>query len=72
MAWLLTLPAAAVVGALAGRVANSGTPGVVIIAIVALAAGLGLYAAARRKPVNAHNVNEYPGRAATAAPAPVA
>ena len=61
LAWLFTLPAAALVGALAGRVANSGNLGVGIIAIAAAAAGLFIYAASRRKPVTSDNVNEYPG-----------
>ncbi|WP_425553146.1 inorganic phosphate transporter [Kribbella lupini] len=61
LAWLFTLPAAAVVGALAGRVANSGNAGVAVIAVAAAAAGLGIYVASRRKPVTAGNVNEYPG-----------
>jgi PiT family inorganic phosphate transporter len=60
VAWLLTLPAAAIVGALAGRVADSGNLGVVIIAILAVAAGGGIYAASRRRPVTSENVNEYP------------
>ncbi|WP_410789379.1 anion permease [Kribbella sp. C-35] len=60
VAWLLTLPAAAVVGALAGEVADSGNIGVVIIAVLAVAAGGGIYAASRRRPVTSENVNEYP------------
>lgn len=60
VAWLLTLPAAAVVGALAGEVANSGNLGVVIIAVLAVVAGGGIYAASRRRPVTSENVNEYP------------
>ncbi|TCC04150.1 inorganic phosphate transporter [Kribbella soli] len=60
VAWLLTLPAAAIVGALAGRVADSGNLGVVIIAVLAVAAGGGIYAASRRRPVTSENVNEYP------------
>ncbi|MFI5696668.1 anion permease [Kribbella sp. NPDC051586] len=65
VAWLLTLPAAAIVGALAGRVADSGTIGVVIIAILAVVAGGGIYAASRRKPVTSENVNEYPSSTAS-------
>ncbi|MGW7686518.1 anion permease [Kribbella sp. NPDC054772] len=61
VAWLLTLPAAAVVGALSGRVADSGTLGVVAIAVLALVAGGAIYAASRRRPVTSDNVNEYPG-----------
>ncbi|TDW90637.1 MULTISPECIES: inorganic phosphate transporter [Kribbella] len=60
VAWLLTLPAAAIVGALSGRVADSGNLGVVIIAVLAVAAGGGIYAASRRRPVTSENVNEYP------------
>jgi inorganic phosphate transporter, PiT family len=60
VAWVLTLPAAAIVGALAGRVADSGNLGVVIIAILAVAAGGAIYAASRRKPVTPENVNDYP------------
>jgi PiT family inorganic phosphate transporter len=68
LAWLFTLPAAAIVGALAGRVANSGNLGVTIIAVAAAAAGGFIYLASRRKPVTAGNVNEYPS-AKTAVPA---
>ncbi|MER7244611.1 inorganic phosphate transporter [Kribbella sp. NPDC000426] len=60
VAWVLTLPAAAIVGALAGRVAASGTLGVVIIAILAVVAGGAIYVASRRKPVTSENVNDYP------------
>ena len=67
MAWLFTLPSAAIVGALAGRVADTGNAGVVIVAILAILAGGGIYVASRRRPVTAENVNEYPG---STAPAP--
>jgi len=66
LAWLFTLPAAAVVGALSGRVANSGNLGVAIVAILAAAASLAMYVAAQRKPVTAENVNDYPGPASPA------
>ncbi|MDX6283258.1 MAG: inorganic phosphate transporter, PiT family [Kribbellaceae bacterium] len=72
LAWLFTLPAAALVGALAGRVANSGNLGVTIIAIAAAAAGGFIYLASRRKPVTAGNVNEYPGTPAPASVVPAA
>ncbi|GAA2831136.1 inorganic phosphate transporter [Kribbella solani] len=69
VAWLLTLPAAAVVGALSGEVADSGNLGVVIIAILAVAAGGAIYAASRRRPVTPDNVNEYPSAPTPAATA---
>jgi PiT family inorganic phosphate transporter len=72
LAWLFTLPAAAIVGALAGRVANSGNIGVTIIAIAAAAAGGFIYLASRRKPVTAGNVNEYPGTTTPASAVPAA
>jgi PiT family inorganic phosphate transporter len=65
IAWLLTLPAAAAVGAVAGSLANTGTVGTIIVALVAVAIGGGIYAASRRRPVTADNVNEVP------APTPV-
>ncbi|WP_371406954.1 inorganic phosphate transporter [Kribbella sp. NBC_00662] len=72
VAWVLTLPAAAIVGALAGRVADSGNIGVVIIAILAVVAGGAIYAASRRKPVTSENVNDYPSSAPAATPAAAA
>jgi PiT family inorganic phosphate transporter len=60
VAWLLTLPAAAVVGALSGRVADSGNLGVVVIAVLAVVVAGAIYAASRRRPVTPENVNEYP------------
>ena len=65
LAWLLTLPAAAAVGAVAGWVANTGTAGTVVVFVVAVAVAGGIYAASRRRPVTADNVNDVP------APAPV-
>jgi inorganic phosphate transporter, PiT family len=60
IAWLLTLPAAAAVGAVAGALANTGTMGTIIVALVAVAIGAGIYAASRRRPVTADNVNDVP------------
>ncbi|MGH3773353.1 MAG: inorganic phosphate transporter [Pseudonocardiaceae bacterium] len=60
IAWVVTLPAAALVGALAGWVAQTGTAGTVVIAVAGLATGGGFYALSRRQPVNANNVNEVP------------
>jgi inorganic phosphate transporter, PiT family len=58
IAWVLTLPAAALVGALSGRVADMGTIGTVAVALVGVAIGAGVYLLARRSPVSAGNVNE--------------
>ncbi|MDQ2836118.1 MAG: inorganic phosphate transporter [Actinomycetota bacterium] len=60
LGWLFTLPAAAAVGALAGKVADSGNAGVAIIAAVAIAIVGTIYLVSRRTPVTAHNVNEAP------------
>ncbi len=69
IAWLLTLPAAAAVGALAGRVAETGTVGTVVVAVAGLAIAGGIYALSRRQPVGAHNVNEVPAGRTQIAPA---
>jgi inorganic phosphate transporter, PiT family len=58
IAWVLTLPAAALVGALSGSIADLGTVGTVVVALVAVAIGAGVYLLSRRSPVGAHNVNE--------------
>jgi inorganic phosphate transporter, PiT family len=70
IAWVVTLPAAAIMGALAGRVAERGTAGTVVVAVAGLVISGGIYALSRRQPVSANNVNELPTgrpRAATAA-----
>ncbi len=66
VAWLLTLPAAAVVGAVAAWLAGTGTIGTIIVALVLVGLAAGIYAASRRRPINADNVNDVP------APKPVA
>jgi PiT family inorganic phosphate transporter len=58
VAWAVTLPAAAVVGAAASWTAASGPFGVVVVAVAGLALAAGIYAASRRNPVNALNVND--------------
>jgi PiT family inorganic phosphate transporter len=58
LAWVLTLPAAAAVGAVAGRLADSGTIGVVLVAFGGAAAAVAIYLASRRDAVGAHNVND--------------
>src|SRR5664279_5206816 len=58
--WLLTLPAAALFGAIAAAVALTGPIGILIV-LVALLAGAGaIYTISRRTPVTHVNVNDSP------------
>ena len=56
--WLLTLPAAAVFGAVAAAVALTGPFGVVIVLVALLVGTVTIVAISRRTAVNRHNVNE--------------
>jgi inorganic phosphate transporter, PiT family len=56
--WIITLPAAAAVGALAAWLASSSAIGLVIVIVVGVALAVGLFMLARRKPVTAGNVND--------------
>jgi len=56
--WLLTLPAAALFGAVAAAIALTGPLGVVIVLVALLAGTAGIVAISRRTAVNRHNVNE--------------
>jgi PiT family inorganic phosphate transporter len=58
LAWLFTLPAAATMGAVAGRLTESGTYGTILVALLAAASAGAMYAVSRRRPVNAGNVND--------------
>ena len=60
IAWALTLPAAAAVGAVAGWVAYKGPLGTIIVALVLIGLAGGIYALSRRRPVTADNVNDVP------------
>jgi inorganic phosphate transporter, PiT family len=64
LAWGCTLPAAAVVGAAASWVAATGTVGVIVVGVSAVALASGIYGAARRTAVTAANVNDVPQRPA--------
>ncbi|HEY5881808.1 MAG TPA: inorganic phosphate transporter [Nakamurella sp.] len=56
--WLLTLPAAALVGGVAAAIALTGTVGLVLV-FVALLVGAGtIYAISKRSPVDSANVND--------------
>jgi PiT family inorganic phosphate transporter len=71
--WLLTLPAAAGLGALAAWTASRGTSGTVLVAVALVVLAAGIYRLARRRPVTATTVNDVqPVRPAVAAPARVA
>ncbi|NJP44336.1 inorganic phosphate transporter [Actinacidiphila epipremni] len=61
LAWLVTLPAAAAVGAVAaGAVVHGGTLGTVLIAVAAVVIAAVIVLLSRRNPVHADNVNSAP------------
>ena len=61
VAWVLTLPAAGLVAAGFGLIVDDGsTPLIVVVAVVAALALLGVWYWSRRHPVTADNVNELP------------
>jgi inorganic phosphate transporter, PiT family len=64
LAWSFTLPAAAVVGAAASWLAATGTVGVIVVGVSAVAVASGIYGASRRTAVTAANVNDVPQRPA--------
>jgi PiT family inorganic phosphate transporter len=67
MAWVLTIPAAALVGGLAWKGADliGGATGVAVVFALALAGGVAIFVLAQRAPINASNVNDdWPGETA--------
>jgi len=56
--WLLTLPAAALFGAVGAAIALTGPVGVVIVLVALLAGTTTIVAISRRTAVNRHNVND--------------
>jgi PiT family inorganic phosphate transporter len=62
-AWVFTLPAAAAVGASAGKLADTGTSGTLLVAALGVAVAGGIYGISRRHPVTATNVNTLPAPA---------
>jgi PiT family inorganic phosphate transporter len=56
--WLLTLPAAALLGAVAAAIALTGPLGVVLVLIALLVGTTTIVAISRRTAVNRHNVND--------------
>jgi PiT family inorganic phosphate transporter len=57
IAWIITLPAAAVVGGLSAWLASSSVIGLVVVIVAALGGGTAFVLLARRKPINRSNVN---------------
>jgi PiT family inorganic phosphate transporter len=57
LAWLFTLPVAAVIGGVSGKLASSGNGGVVAVSLVALVVAAAVWTYSRRSPVTAANVN---------------
>jgi PiT family inorganic phosphate transporter len=73
VAWLITLPAAGVVGALCWFLANAigGAAGVTVVLAILVAAATAMFLRSRRTPINPQNVNaEWQGGLAPAEPAP--
>jgi inorganic phosphate transporter, PiT family len=67
VAWLLTLPAAAALGALAGWAASTGTAGTLAVAAVLVVLAGVIHRISRRRPVTAATVNDtQPARPAPA------
>jgi inorganic phosphate transporter, PiT family len=58
--WLLTLPSAAVVGAVAAWVAITGLVGTIIVAVLLVGCAVWIYVASRRRPVTPDTINEVP------------
>ncbi len=56
--WLLTLPAAALVGGVAAAIALTGTLGLVIVFVGLLVGAGAIYAISKRAPVDSANVND--------------
>ncbi len=58
VAWLVTFPAAGLVGAAACALAKTGLGGTVAVAVIAVIAALIIFRLSKRNPVNSGNVNE--------------
>lgn len=58
VAWLVTFPAAGLVGAVACAIAKTGIVGTIAVAFIGVAAAAVIFALSKRNPVNAGNVND--------------
>ncbi|MEE8716366.1 MAG: inorganic phosphate transporter [Coriobacteriales bacterium] len=70
VAWLVTFPAAGLVGAVACALARLGVGGVVATLVLAIVAALAILRLANRDPVNAGNVNDVESKKSAGAVAP--
>jgi PiT family inorganic phosphate transporter len=55
VAWLFTLPAAAIVGAISGKIASLGGAGTIAVGVFGIGVGAGIWLLSRRHPVTAHS-----------------
>jgi PiT family inorganic phosphate transporter len=60
LGWLITIPAAGIVGALAALVAGTGLVGVIIDTVVAIGLIAGIFLRSRRNHVSARNIHDEP------------
>ncbi len=58
IAWLVTFPAAGIIGALACALAKTGLWGTIAVAVIACAVAFAIWRMSRRNPINSANVNE--------------
>ena len=58
VAWLVTFPAAGLVGAAACALAKTGIVGTIAVAVLAIVIALGILRLSKRNPVNSMNVND--------------
>lgn len=58
IAWLVTFPAAGIVGALACSLAKIGLGGTIAVAVIAFVIGFIIFRLSKRNPVNSGNVND--------------
>ncbi len=59
VAWLVTFPAAGVIGALACALAKCGLWGTILVAVIAVAGALTIWRLSKRNPVTSTNVNDH-------------
>ena len=68
IAWLVTFPAAGLVGAIACALAKTGLGGTIAVAVIGVAAAFIIFRLSKRNPVNSANVNDHADVKINAAP----